>query len=70
MDAPVAEHLESVAREEIDWWFHSQSHDLEEKRRTRTLLEVAISLYVQGLIDGAIAQDINPQDLTPFLEKE
>jgi hypothetical protein len=65
--APVADHLEEVADEMLEMWFLSQRHDLESKRRTTTLKQVVMSAYLRGIFDGAEAQYLNPQDLSPVI---
>jgi len=49
---PVNDHLEGVAEWYLDTWFRSQQHDLKAKRRTKTLKQIIISAYVDGIMTG------------------
>jgi len=62
---PVADHLDAFAEQELRLYLTAQRHDMTpKKKRSRTLKEMLLSAYVQGLIHGAKAQHDNPQDIT------
>ena len=51
--------LEHWAKAQANWPAYRAKHG-----KIPTLHDLLISVYVQGLLDGAVAQDSNPQDIS------
>jgi hypothetical protein len=60
----IADHLDAFAEQELKLYLTAQRQDMTPKKRSRTLKEMLVSAYVQGMIAGAKAQHDNPQDIT------
>ena len=55
-ETPISDHLEDVAERHIKRWLRVQRYRLNKSENEPTLKGVIISAYIEGLLDGAVAQ--------------